>query len=190
VPQARGGGASERCAAPGAASKQRRRSQPRPWTGLPSGGGPTRTKEENRAQERADAPERTLNGTTQPGGPNRQRRWRRRRLPEGWRIIAGMGQPATTAVDPVIDQTRDLAHVLFGAALVGRDVGFRRYPTDAFRAWEAHALRRGDVGLAAILERLDFETFAWTWAVLVRRLDRIGAPALLEELQKRAGCGV
>lgn len=99
-----------------------------------------------------------------------------------------MGQPALT-VDPVIEQTRDIAHLLFGASLGGRTVGFRRYPADALRAWEAYALTRGDVGLASILEQLDADTFGWTWMGLVRRLDRIGAPALLEELQKRIAGG-
>lgn len=108
----------------------------------------------------------------------------RRALPAGWRIIDGMGS-AATCIDPTIEQTRDIAHVLFAATLAGRNIGFRRYPADALQAWTAHALRRGDAGLAAILEQLDAETFAATWCVLVRRFDRAGAVDTLEWLQRR-----
>jgi hypothetical protein len=92
---------------------------------------------------------------------------------------------AATCIDPTIEQTREIAHVLFAATLVGRNIGFRRYPAEAIEAWTAHALRRGDVGLARILEQLDAETFAETWCALVRRVDRRGAIDTLEWLQRR-----
>ena len=99
-----------------------------------------------------------------------------------------MGQPALHLyVDPVIEQTRQLTQILFAASLVGRNVGFRRYPGDALDAWTAHALRRGDVGLAQILSQFDAETFAETWCSLVSRVDRTGAPETFEWLQRRLG---
>ncbi len=116
------------------------------------------------------------------------RRRRRRALPPGWRILDGMGQPAKAlCVDPVIEQTRDVAHALFAAGVVGPSVGFRRYAHDAIEAWTAHALRRGDAGLARILEALDVETFAETWGQLVRRLDRDGTTETLEWIYRRHG---
>lgn len=118
----------------------------------------------------------------------RGRSQRARVLPEGWSIIEGMGQPALQlCVDPVIEQTRDLTYALFGASIVGPDVGFRRYPAEALEAWTHHALRRGDAGMARLLEGLDVETFEETWSQLVRRFDCTGAVATLEWLQRRAG---
>lgn len=102
-----------------------------------------------------------------------------------------MGQPALQlCVDPVIEQTRELTLVLFAASLVGRNVGFRRYPADAMEAWTAHALRRGDQGLASILSRFDVETFSETWASLVGRVDRTGAPETFEWLRRRIPGGL
>ena len=99
-----------------------------------------------------------------------------------------MGQPALrVCVDPVIEQTREVTYALFGASLLGRNVGFCRYPAHAAQAWTDHALRRGDVGLARILEALDVDTFAETWAQLVNRFDRTGAQATIEWLQHRIG---
>jgi hypothetical protein len=99
-----------------------------------------------------------------------------------------MAQSAATlqlCVDPVIEQTREVTYALFAASLLGLNVGFRRYPADAVQAWTNHALRRGDVGLAQILEQLDAETFGETWAQLVRRFDRTGAPETVAWLQRR-----
>lgn len=101
-----------------------------------------------------------------------------------------MGQPALKlCVDPVIEQTRDVTYSLFAASLLGPNVGFRRYPVDAVRAWQDHAMRRGDVGLARILDQLDADTFGETWLQLVRRFDREGAQATLEWLQRRIAGG-
>ena len=97
-----------------------------------------------------------------------------------------MGQPALQlCIDPTIEQTRQVTFALFAASLIGPSVGFRRYAADAVQAWTAHALVRGDVGLARILEQLDAETFGETWAQLVSRVDRTGAPATVEWLQRR-----
>lgn len=101
-----------------------------------------------------------------------------------------MGQSALRlCVDPVIEQTRDVAYALFAASLIGRNVGFCRYPAHALRAWSNHAMRRGDVGLARILEQLDGETFGESWAQLVRRFDRDGAQATIEWIQRRLSPG-
>jgi hypothetical protein len=99
-----------------------------------------------------------------------------------------MGQPALSlCVDPVIEQTREVTYALFAASLLGRNVGFRRFPADAVRAWCDHALRRGDVGLARILDQLDADMFGETWSQLVRRFDRTGVQATIEWLQHRVG---
>lgn len=125
---------------------------------------------------------------TEPNHPHQRRR--RRELPDGWSIIEGMGQPALSlCVDPVIEQTRELTYALFAASLLGRNVGFRRYPADAAKAWTDHAMRRGDVGLARILDQLDAETFSETWAQLVRRFDRTGAQETVEWLQRHIAGG-
>lgn len=123
------------------------------------------------------------NGTA----PNAPRRRRSRQLPEGWSIIDGMGQPALhLLVDPVIEQTREMAHILFSASLGGsRNLRLHRCPVAAAQAWSDHALRRRDAGLARILEAMDAETFAETWLGLVRRLERVGDLEMSEWLQRR-----
>jgi hypothetical protein len=118
--------------------------------------------------------------------PARAGRRSRRTLPAGWRILPGMGA-AATCIDPTIEQTRELTYALFGASLLGRNVGFHRYPAAALRAWTDHALRRGDPGLARILEQLDADTFSEVWSSLVRRCDQHGAPDTIEWLQRRLG---
>lgn len=106
----------------------------------------------------------------------------RRQLPPGWRIVDGVS--AAVEVDPIIEQTRELTHLLFCAGLVG-GFAYRSSPTNARAAWLELALRRGDSALCGIIERLDDDTFNATWAGLVRRLEREGAPALLEWFQRR-----
>lgn len=120
---------------------------------------------------------KTERGKRRPGKPGR------RQLPRGWRIIDGMRSSAAQ-VDPTIEQTRELAHMLFAAGLVC-GTGYRRSPTEARQAWLEHALRRGDAPLCAMIERLDDDTFNVTWAELVRRLERHGVPAMIEWFQRR-----
>jgi hypothetical protein len=107
----------------------------------------------------------------------------RRALPPGWRIVDGM-RGAALEVDPVIEQTRELAHALFAAGLVG-GAGFRRFPSAARMAWLNYALRRGDAGLCRIIERLDTDTFDETWCQLVRRLDQYGDRETIEWFRQR-----
>jgi hypothetical protein len=95
-----------------------------------------------------------------------------------------MRSAAALEVDPVLDQTRELAHIFFAAGLVG-GVGYRRSPSEARQAWLDHALRRGDAPLCGIIERLDEDAFNATWAMLVRRLETQGAPAMIEWFQRR-----
>ena len=93
----------------------------------------------------------------------------------------------TLYVDPVIEQTRDVAHALFAAGLLGPSVGFRRHATEALEAWTEHAMRTGDAPFARILEGLDVETFVETWSQIVKRLDRHGVTETLDFINRRQG---
>lgn len=125
----------------------------------------------------------SVSGTNGTEGNGAGRR-RRRCLPAGWAVIAG-GERADQSIDPTIQQTRELTYALFAASLLGMNVGFHRFPPRGRQAWSDHAMMRGDVGLANILDQLDDETFNDTWTALVRRLDAEGAPATVAWLQKR-----
>lgn len=127
-------------------------------------------------------------GGGQSTGARPATRRARRQLPPGWRIVEGMGRAATVEVDPVIEQTCELAHTLFAASLVGGP-GFHRWPSGARVSWLNWALRRGDAALCRIIERMDDDTFDDTWRALVRRLEARGTEATIEWFRRRQAYG-
>ena len=109
--------------------------------------------------------------------------WRlRRQLPDGWQLHQSA---APALVDAIVEQTRELAHMLFAASIAGRDVPWHRDPARARQAWLDAALVRRDGPLCSMIERMDGETFSATWAALARRLDARGAPDVLDWIERR-----
>jgi hypothetical protein len=102
-----------------------------------------------------------------------------------------MGRHSTAAlqeVDPVIDQTRAFALQLFRSNISdGR--GVPATPDAARAHWKRQAERSGDAALVGILERMDADTFAWTWRLLCKALQVKGLNGMIEWLNHRNADG-
>ena len=123
----------------------------------------------------------TLSGSN---GTSPRPRGRRRALPQGWRLIDG-GKGPPTEYDPILDQSRELARMLFSACLVGTEIAWSRSGARARASWLEYALLRRDASLCEIIERVDGEAFDEVWSGLVRRMDARGAPDVVAWLAKR-----
>lgn len=78
-------------------------------------------------------------------------------------------------------QTRTLARAMFASDL---ELGeLREDAGAALRGWVSSATARGDARMAAIVARLDRQSFERTWSALLHVLDASGRRATLAWLQ-------